>query len=308
MPRTNSPSSHSSLRLVAAVTALVVAGTLGPALADPSAPAASASPTVQSGPKAASSAGAAPAARRRPPLSFQLATFNILGSNHTAGPGGYGPGTTRARGTARLIRHKGIDLVGMQEVQSDQLSVLREKLPRFRLWPGGRLGNQGIRLQIAWRRSMFSLVQRGYIVTRFDHHVRPIPWVQLRNRGTGRRLYVVDIHNPPNRQERDRDSATRAEIRLVNRLRDHHRSVLVVGDMNEKREWFCRVVGHTDVRAANGGRVTRRRCRPPEPRMRIDWLMGGRRLSFSDYREDRRPFVRRVSDHAFVQATVHVPG
>ncbi len=238
-------------------------------------------------------------------FSFKLATFNILGSQHTRGSTRYASGTHRAGQAAQLIKDKHVDLIGMQEVQVDQYQVLRDRLDGYGIWPGTRLGNQGIRLQIAFRKQAFRLLDTGTITTRFDHQSRPIPWVKLKNRHTGRKIFMVDIHNSPQGQEADRDSATGAEIRLIHRLRRSH-PVFVGGDMNEKEEWFCRVVGNTDLRAANGGHATSRGCRPPQRQLRIDWLMGGRRIDFSHYREANGPRVRSTSDHEFVHARVRV--
>ncbi|MGZ4447681.1 MAG: endonuclease/exonuclease/phosphatase family protein [Nocardioides sp.] len=285
-----------------AAGALIAAGSLLPqaAHADPLVP-------VPGTPSHGSGGGTTPSAKPRPQgFDFKLATFNILGSQHTRGPGGYGPGTHRARITARLIKHKNVDVIGMQEVQDDQYRVLHHRLDHYRIWPGTSLGNEGIRLQIAWRERKFRLLDTGSIATAFDHQTQRTPWVKLRNRATGRELYVVDVHNSPRGQEVERDHATQREIDLIHRLRGHHKPVFVVGDANEKREWFCKVVGHTSVRSANGGHASPRSCTPPPRRLRIDWLMGGRRIDFSHYREDDGNTVRKASDHEFIHTIVKV--
>jgi endonuclease/exonuclease/phosphatase family metal-dependent hydrolase len=303
-PFSRTPTRPVRTRSVVATVALLAAGTVAPVMApavqadDPNLPVpgpASESPTRQT-----------PAEQRPRSFSFKLATFNVLGSQHTRGSSRYAPGGHRAAITADLIKDRRIDLIGMQEVQVDQFRVLRDRLPGYRIWPGTRLDNQGIRLQIAFRRTVFELADTGTITTRFDRQSRPIPWVKLRNRHTGRLLYMVDIHNSPRGQEAERDSATRAEIRLVQRLRRSHKPVFVGGDMNEKEEWFCRVVGNTDLHAANGGSASSRGCRPPARQLRIDWLMGGRRIDFSHYREDHGPRVRSASDHELIHARVSV--
>ena len=246
-------------------------------------------------------------AKRLPAARFKISTFNILGSQHTAGRGGYGPGTKRARITARLIKRRDIDVIGLQEVQEDQLRVLRRNLPGYTVWPGRQLGGAGVRLQIVFRKSMFKLVDHGKIMTRFDRQTRPVPWVLLKSRLTGRKLYAIDIHNSPQGLEGERDSATREEIGLIRRLRRHHRPVFVLGDMNEKEEWFCRVVGHTDLHSANGGQATRRSCDPPDRPLRIDWIMGGgRSVHFSGYREFDDARVRQASDHELLRAAVRI--
>lgn len=278
-----------------ALLAITLAPVGAPATAEPELPIPSISPTDP-----------AHRVKRVPAARFKIATFNILGSQHTAGPGGYASGTKRTRITARLIKRRDIDVIGLQEVQDDQLRVLRHRLPGYGIWPGNRLGGGGVRLQIAFRRSMFTMVDHGSIMTRFDHQTRPVPWVLLRSRATGRKFYSIDIHNSPQGQERARDAATREEIALIRRLRQHRRPVFVLGDMNERAEWFCRVVGRTDVHAANGGHATRRSCDPPSGPLRIDWIMGGRNTHFTDYREFEDARVRRASDHPLLRATVRI--
>lgn len=252
-------------------------------------------------------ARAAAESHRQPTgFGFKLATFNILGSQHTRGRGGFAPGTSRARWTAGAITQRGIDVIGLQEVQRDQLRVLRKNLKGYRIWPGTSLGNQGVRLQIAFRTKQFALVKHGSVMTRFHRQTRPIPWVKLRDRRTDRRIYVVDVHNSPKGLEGERDSATRKQVRLVNRLRTRGNPVFLAADANEKREFYCKLVGRTDLRAANGGKPRARGCRPPQRRLRIDWVLGGRRVDFSHYREDRGPRIRRSSDHELVHARVRV--
>lgn len=236
----------------------------------------------------------APAARRVD-RSFKVATLNILGSQHTRGGD-----RRRTLRTARLIRRQNISLTGLQEVQQDQHHWLRKQLPAYRIWPGMKYDAQGIRLQIGWRKKRFDKLDHGTITTTFSHQRRPIPWVRLRDEKTGRRLFVIDIHNSPLRQERARDRATRKEIRLFNRLDEKPGATLMVGDANERREWFCNVTGRTRARAANGGSHTRSRCNPPEPTF-IDWIMGAGRFDWRHY--DSRDV--KVSDHPLHTAVLH---
>jgi endonuclease/exonuclease/phosphatase family metal-dependent hydrolase len=236
--------------------------------------------------------------------TFRIATFNILGSQHTAGPGGWGPGPRRARLTARILEDRRIDMVGLQEVQEDQLRVLEKRLDGYELWPGDSLGGGGMRLQIAYRTAKFELMGSGSITTVFDHQRRPIPWVRLKNRGSDRQIYVVDVHNSPREQEADRDRATRKEVRLINELRATRRAVFVVGDMNEHEEVFCKIVGQTDLRSAAGGSATSvKRCVPPAA-LRIDWIFGSGASEFSDYRAEYDARIRRASDHNLVSSLV----
>jgi endonuclease/exonuclease/phosphatase family metal-dependent hydrolase len=225
--------------------------------------------------------------------TFSVATLNILGSQHTKRRD-----KKRTVRTARLIRRKELKLVALQEVQDDQLRRLKVHLPRYRFWPNENLGPGGLRLQIAWVRTRFDLIDTGSITTRFSQQERPVPWVRLRDEATGRRLFVIDIHNSPLNQEADRDSATREEVRLFRRLRDRGGPVLILGDANERREWFCKVARRTGARAANGGSVTDAGCTPPDPSY-VDWLMGDGQLGWRDYRAQDV----KVSDHRLHSAT-----
>ena len=238
------------------------------------------------------------------PFTFQIGTLNVLGSQHTRGSKRFGPGTVRTSRAAGMFLSRGVDLLGLQEVQDDQLNVLYGRLPGYGIWPGRALGNNGVRLQIAYSQALFELVDSGSITTRFDFQSRPIPYVLLRDRRTGGEFWVVNIHNSPKGQEADRDSATAAEIALFNRLRASNRPVLVTGDMNEKEEWFCRVATGAGMVAANGGSGAGGCSLPPGP-LRIDWIMGGGGVDFSGYVQDGASLAG-ITDHWFVRATVTV--
>ncbi len=240
------------------------------------------------------------------PFTFQVGTLNVLGSQHTAGgKGGYGSGTSRASMLAGAITSRGVDLVGLQEMQDDQLAVMRSRLPGHTIWPGQALGNQGVRLQIAFSNSLFELVDTGSISTLFDHQSRPIPYVLLRNRRTDGEFYVINVHNSPRDQEAERDSATAAEIALVNRLRATGRPVLLMGDTNEHTEFFCRVASTTGMIGSNGGSAANG-CSLGAGPIKIDWILGGGGTAFSGHVVDYGSPIRAATDHAFVRATVTI--
>ncbi|WP_435744276.1 endonuclease/exonuclease/phosphatase family protein [Nocardioides sp. SYSU DS0663] len=254
----------------------------------------------------AATPGPAAAARAVPTNpSFQIATFNQLGSQHTERGSVFGPGRMRARLTAQVVQQQGIDLIGFQEVQEDQLRVLENRLDGYAMWPARELGGGGMRLQIAWKKWLFRLLDHGSVMTAFDRQVRPVPWVLLEHKATGRQLYVVDVHNSARELEDERDSATRKVIRLVEELRATRRSVFVVGDMNEHTETFCKLVGRTDLVAANGGEAASpRECSPPPGRLYIDWIFGAGPMTFSRYQPLADSLVQRASDHNLIKATV----
>lgn len=240
-----------------------------------------------------------------PDTTFSVATFNILGSQHTRGDPTYLSGKKRARLTAGLVRDKGLDVIGLQEVQDDQLAVLRKRLPDYKIWPGKKLGRGAVRLQIAWRRDLFVPVSSGWLDTPFDRAVRPMPWVELRHRRTQRRIFVIDTHNSPRGLEAERDAATDQQLALINQLRASRRAVLFLGDMNERREIFCRVVSKTSLQAANGGSArSKRDCSMPQGFQVIDWIFGAGPLTFSGYQRFDGEDVARASDHQLIRAQV----
>lgn len=234
-------------------------------------------------------------------FSFRVGTYNILGSQHKRN------GTGRASTSAGLILDRGLDLVGMQEVQRDQLGVMESRLGGFSIWPGTSLGNQGIRHQIAYRDSMFELLDTGSVTYTFDSQRIPLPYVLLRDRATGGEFYFITGHNSAGNMEGQRDDATNIEIALINQLKSTGRPVFIVGDMNEHTEFFCSVAGATGLVAANGGGYSGG-CQLPGGPLRVDWIMGGggQGVDFSGYVQDGASLSTGASDHYFLHADVTV--
>jgi hypothetical protein len=77
--------------------------------------------------------------------------------------------------------------------------------------------------------------------------------------------------------------------------------VLVTGDMNDTRRYYCPFVRATRMHAANGGRVTRGRCRLPD-NPGIDWIFGTTDIRFTGYSEASGRLARRTSDHPMIWA------
>ena len=234
--------------------------------------------------------------------SFTIAQSNILGSQHTAGSGGYGPGTYRAGITASLLTSRGTDVGGMQEVQSDQLAVLRNRMPAYSFWPGSSLGHNGERLQIYWRSDRFTMEKSGSVSYVFSSQRIPLPYVLLRDNDTGAEFWMITTHNSAGSMQGQRDAATGVEIGLINQLKTTGLPVIITGDMNEHTEFFCRVAASTGMVAANGGNAVGG-CHLPPPPLRVDWIMGGGGVSFSGYRQDGAG-LHRASDHYYLYAQV----
>jgi endonuclease/exonuclease/phosphatase family metal-dependent hydrolase len=241
---------------------------------------------------------AAPAAPKRAVTkrsSFRVATLNVLGSNHTRGRGGFGPGRKRAGGEAGLIKSRHINLIGMSEVQPDQYAALAHDLPSYTVWPQGALGRNGYRLQFAWNTSRFKKIDTGRTTYVFSHQHIPMPYVRLKDKKTGATFWVISTHNSPQGEQAERVTSTRIEIKVIKRLRSQGQPVLLLGDMNEDAPVYCRIAAKTRVISANGG-YFRHGCHAPRPSY-IDWIMGTRNVGFSHYVRDTATRSRGLSDH-----------
>lgn len=76
-------------------------------------------------------------------VEFVVSSFNVLGSSHTRGKGarrGFAPGPTRAGYAAQLITAHDVEIVGLQELQGDQMRTLMGKLPGYGIFPGPSMG------------------------------------------------------------------------------------------------------------------------------------------------------------------------
>lgn len=247
---------------------------------------------------------ASPPLKRKPvektvSSTVRVGTLNVLGSNHTHHSKQWAPGVARTAREASAIEARGIDVIGLQEMQTDQIAVLQRDLGAYDMWPATALGPNGYRLQVAWRSDRFELVDTGTIATVFNH-IRgvPLPWVELRSRETGGEFYFVTLHNSPRDMEGERDAATGTEIGLFNQLLATGLPVVVVGDTNETYEFYCRVAPATGMAALNGSSVAGG-CRVPHP-SGLDWVLGGARdasFSFSGYHREAMPGM---SDHPIV--------
>ena len=237
--------------------------------------------------------------------TFRVGALNILGSQHSAGPGGYGPGTDRAAMSSGIIMARGVDVVTLSEVQDDQLGVLNARLAGYSIWPQHTLGSNGQRLQIAWRSSRFEMLDGGSVTFTFASQSIPMPYVLLKDLETGAQFWVISIHTSAGGLEGERDAGTAIAISLMQRLvAETGKPVLIGGDVNEHEEFFYRVCGATGFLAANGGGSG---CTLPPPPLRVDWIMGGggNGVSFSGYVQDGSTLAR-ASDHYFIHADVSV--
>jgi endonuclease/exonuclease/phosphatase family metal-dependent hydrolase len=243
------------------------------------------------------------------PFSFKIATFNVLGSQHTA-PGGdatsRAPGYVRSRWAADIINTAGADIIGFDEMQLDQYNVMMQNVGGYESYPGTSLGGAGIPTNIIWRTSKFNLVGTSTLTIDFLGQNRPMPIVELQDKATGRNFYVFNVHNSPvqgkNTHEAERNVQENLEVAKINALRKTGLPVFFMGDLNEHADVFCHVTGSTDLVSASGGSSSGT-CRPPAD-MRVDWIFGS--AAFSGFTLDRSAQVQRTTDHTVLFATATV--
>jgi endonuclease/exonuclease/phosphatase family metal-dependent hydrolase len=246
-------------------------------------------------------------------FSFTLASFNVLGSQHTARGGdkpGYATGASRARWSLTLMDDRGYDVAGVQEAQPDQMAVLLSS-GVWKSYPDAASSPEPATAQsVVWRDDVWRLVAGRSFPIPFLDGSRPQPMVLLRHRATGREMWFVNVHLTPRHDLRDgegeRDEATRALAAQVRFLRETGLPIVVTGDMNEHGEIFCDLTSSTALVAASGGSNSGR-CLPPRM-MRVDWIFGTPDLQWSAFRFAQDPQVRRVTDHTIPVVEVTVPG
>lgn len=247
--------------------------------------------------------------RKRQPR-FVVASFNVLGWRHTARGGrkaSWPGGRTRMTRTLRLLERHGVDVVGFQELQHPQLMRFHRRTgSEWSVYPGDRFERIAGHNSIAWRTAMWKKKEFDHLAVPYFRGVRvKMPVIELRHRNTGRVVRFANFHNPSNSKgnaRRWRAKARRMQVRLANES-TRRVPLVITGDMNEKRRYFCHMVGRSPMHAANGGRAGRRRCVPPRT-MGIDWIFGSKAVGFRWYERIERDRIAPTSDHPFIAAGV----
>lgn len=279
----------------AAACALTVSLALTPVLATPVAGAAPARSDATRTSTETTDAGMPAPTKPRNGYGLRLTTFNILSSSIARG------GIDRATRAARWVQDQDADAAAFQEVAKDQLRQMQSVMPRYNFFPRRGLGTRGSAIQIAWNTKTVEQMETGFIMRPFLGWSRPIPYVRLRDRETGRGFWVVAIHNAPGGQEHERDVSTAAEVKLVKKLlAGRDRPVFVIGDVNERAEFCQKVAAATPLVSMNGG-SDKLPC--PVPRFGgPDWMLGSG-AEFSGFEK----VYNGISDHPALTAKAWVP-
>ena len=242
------------------------------------------------------------------PFDIRIGTFNVLGSQHTTPSGdrqNYPPASVRSAGAARLIAKHGVQILGTQELQDDQLRSLQSRTG-MAAYPGFAWGTLETDNSILYNPSLYEFVSGSKYTITFVGRPRPQPILRLRHRATGREFYVINTHPSPGggRALVERRNAQAATVSMIKQLRATGLPVLTTGDMNDRAEFYCHVVAPAGMSAPNGGSAVGG-CRPPPMPMPVDWVVGGG-VTWSSYWRDMTSTAQRISDHIFVSALAHV--
>lgn len=229
--------------------------------------------------------------------SFNIASFNVLGSSHTAAGGnkaGMRDGADRMRGALEAMEKHNVDIAGMQEFQGPQQAAFKK------LAPGYAMAAEGDNA-VVWNKEKFKLVERRSVtIPYFEGHGRKMPVVQLEDRQTGKRVWVVNIHNPADTKDHPHNAANRAkainiEQHLMRELQGTGVPVMFVGDFNERNT--------VDNDLAQAGMDS---ARPNAARSEIDWIFGSKGVDFSNYSADHSTQSSGISDHPIIVSTATI--
>ena len=240
------------------------------------------------------------------PTSFRVSSFNILGWDHTAKGGskakaGYADGTVRMKWAVQLIKSHQVDVVGLQEFQPQQYAKwVKKASSQYDMFPGYLDTIGFLRNSIAWRKDKFRLVSTSWIKLPYFHgEVLRMPLVLLQSIQTGQQIYFMNFQNPADvrgNAQKWRLIGQRLQIGLVNLLKTSNGLPIVwTGDMNAKKQVFCRVTKQAGMVSASGGYRSDTTCQPPSG-MVVDWIFGSQ-VQFSNYVQERSRKVIRTTDH-----------
>ena len=239
---------------------------------------------------------------------FKVATYNALLASHTDGPNPrrakYPNSTVRTKRAVELFRRSGIDIAGVQEFQRSARTTFKRLAPEYGIF-------DAVTRSVVWRKSDFKFIEGHTIRTRtYDGRLTRTPVVTLRQRATGQHLVVMSAHNPANIMgpaDAYRDEATQQQ--LAEALRYRHTAdpvpVIVLGDMNDRADFFCAFTESGEMHAAAGGSHVNGVCESPSFNRGIDWIMGSTDVAFSGFKDNYD--MRRATDHPLITAVARIP-
>ena len=245
---------------------------------------------------------------------FTIASFNVLGASHTEHSKKWDKGAVRIVRVNRLLNRHHVDVAGFQEMQASQLTKLKQITDGgWSFYPGLQLKRNDSENSVGWRTDKFDLLQTTTLrIPYFNGGPRRMPLVLLRDKASGMMFYVTNYHNPAetakyHHQGGWRAKATGIEIALQKQLyRLGGIPRFVTGDFNERAPFFCRFAKEAPVKAARPNTYVKNgKCHASKPRA-VDWILGARKVTFSNYHEFRGHLVDITTDHPVITSDVTV--
>ncbi|MBN9415371.1 MAG: endonuclease/exonuclease/phosphatase family protein [Candidatus Eremiobacteraeota bacterium] len=229
--------------------------------------------------------------------SFNVGSFNVLGSSHTGAGGnkaGKASGVDRMRGAVAAMKSHNIDVAGMQEFQGDQQAAFKRLAPNF-----GVVGEKDN--AIVYNKDKFKLVEkRSFTIPYFEGNKREMPIAKLEDKATGKQMWVVNIHNPADTKDHPHNAANRAkaisiEQDLMRQLQATGLPVIFTGDFNAR--------SGVDSSMDRAGMDS---AAPNKARSEIDYIFGSSGVNFSNYSADHRTQSNGTSDHPLIVSTATI--
>jgi endonuclease/exonuclease/phosphatase family metal-dependent hydrolase len=210
-----------------------------------------------------------------------------------------------------MVNGRHLDVVGAQEFQASQYNywVARGHANTWGIYfwdPDGK--KRDTDNSIMWRKSTMQFISgETFDIPYFNGNTRHVPAVLLRERSSGRTVYVMNVHNPANTKGNAavyRARAVAIEKQKIISLRATGRPVLFTGDFNDRQKAFCPLTANKLAISPNS--IPSMTCvYPPKPSS-IDWIFGAGQVRFSSWGRDTYPQSARISDHPIVQTRAHL--
>ena len=259
----------------------------------------------------ATTASPSVAASAAPSDDFVVASFNVLGADHTdgrRGRPGFDTSDVRLARAIKVLRRTHVDIVGLQEFQRPQYDRFQAKVgDRWAVYAGAEWDTDN---SIAWRTDRFAFVEGWSVPVPYFHgNTRYMPVVALRSLVSDRVVYVMNTHHAADTRgdaSAWRRQATRIERTVTRQLtRQEHAPVFMTGDMNDRAGFFCPFTRNQVMRSFLGGSNPKDgRCQAPASG--VDWIFANKYVEFGEPRVDRSALVEATTDHPVVSSHVRL--
>ena len=198
-----------------------------------------------------------PSGKEAPRITVRIATYNIrcLSSADTD----YKSWEFRKGNVARMVKDRGFEIIGFQEVSEGQVSDLKGSLPEFDFLLIGRNdgATKGESVGIAWLKERFTAVKTGRFFLSATPDVvsspypewtstdpgrnRVVAWAELKEKESGRSMLIFSTHFEVGKTD-DAIIRLRSAELVVERealINTAHLPFVLVGDLNSKSTDAC---------------------------------------------------------------------